>query len=199
MGIENFWNKVYKETEAAKLPWYYPVLDGDVKKALKRLGLSGGLMLDLGTGPGTQAIALKKMGFDVVGMDISIEAIRQSRERARAEGVAIKFIRGNIIKARLKRRQFDCVLDRGIFHTINPENRQTYVKKMNGILKKDGVYLMKCFSTKTPGTWGPYRFTKDQIRDYFGSQFRILSMRDSIFQGPMGEQPKAIFCIMKPK
>jgi methylase of polypeptide subunit release factors len=36
-------------------------------------------LLDLGTGPGTQALHLAKKGFDVIGSDISETVIKEIR------------------------------------------------------------------------------------------------------------------------
>lgn len=53
------------------MPWFNPELDEDLENALDELGLRSGSALDLGTGPGTQAIHLARRGFDVTATDIS--------------------------------------------------------------------------------------------------------------------------------
>ena len=65
INIRGSWDDVYKNNPVNKLPWYTKDLDFDLKKELKKL--KKGSFLDLGTGPGTQAIALSKLGFDVTG------------------------------------------------------------------------------------------------------------------------------------
>jgi methylase of polypeptide subunit release factors len=52
------------------MPWFNPELDDDLKQALDELGLRSESTLDLGTGPGTQAIQLARSGFEVTATDI---------------------------------------------------------------------------------------------------------------------------------
>ena len=40
--------------------------------------------LDVGSGPGTQAIALARRGFRVTATDLSVAAVEGARQRARA-------------------------------------------------------------------------------------------------------------------
>jgi len=76
--MKGSWDDVYKNNPVNKLPWYTKDLDFDLKKELKNF--KKGSFLDLGTGPGTQAIALSKMGFKVTGTDISNTAINRLKK-----------------------------------------------------------------------------------------------------------------------
>jgi len=49
-------------------------------------------VLDVGCGEGFYAIYLASKGFDVMGIDISENAIRLAKENAAKQGVKIKFI-----------------------------------------------------------------------------------------------------------
>ena len=76
MGLGS-WEELYSSKDAESMPWFYDKLDPDLEKALVDLGIKEGRFLDVGTGPGTQAIALAKMGFHVTGTDISETAIEK--------------------------------------------------------------------------------------------------------------------------
>src|SRR5215475_8599849 len=157
------WEDLYREQEIESLPWFNPELDEDLEKALDELGLRSGSALDLGTGPGTQAIELARRGFTVTATDISEAAIRLAREKAQRQGLEITWEQDDIINTRLD-RQFDLIFDRGCFHVLAPERRGDYVKMVSGLLKTSGYLFLKCFSRLQPGEQGPYRFTPDQIR-----------------------------------
>ena len=58
VNIHGSWDDVYRNNPVNKLPWYTKELDFNLKKELKKLEIKKGSFLDLGTGPGTQAIAL---------------------------------------------------------------------------------------------------------------------------------------------
>lgn len=81
------WERLYQEREIEAMPWFNPELDTDLKQALDELGAQSGSTLDLGTGPGTQAMQLARSGFEVMATDISGAAIRLAREKAEAQGL----------------------------------------------------------------------------------------------------------------
>ncbi|MBI4711003.1 MAG: class I SAM-dependent methyltransferase, partial [Candidatus Omnitrophica bacterium] len=85
------WEALYREQDVERMPWFTPELDSDFVRTLKDLKIRSAHVLDLGTGPGTQAIALAKLGFDVVASDISASAIRKAEARARQKGATIRF------------------------------------------------------------------------------------------------------------
>lgn len=70
------WSRVYSTIPVEKMNWYYPELDPDLDNALDDYNITSGTFLDLGTGPGTQAIELTKRGFSVTATDISGKAIK---------------------------------------------------------------------------------------------------------------------------
>lgn len=191
------WEARYQQTPPEALPWYHPGLDEDIDDALMQLGLKGGRVLDLGTGPGTQAIALAKRGFQVVATDVSATALAEARELARREGVEVDFVVDDILSTSLK-GPFDWVIDRGILHLFPPEERQRYLNALERILRPGGYLLLKCFSHKETRPEGPpHRLSPDDIRAIFGNTFTILEVRESAFQRPGDNQPpKALFCVL---
>ncbi|HEX5081264.1 MAG TPA: methyltransferase domain-containing protein [Blastocatellia bacterium] len=190
------WEDLYREQEIESLPWFNPELDDDLEKALGEFGLRSGSALDLGTGPGTQAIHLARRGFAVTATDISEAAIRLASEKARKEGIEITWEQDDILDTRLD-GQFDLIFDRGLFHVLASERRQDYVRTVSGLLKTGGYLFLKCFSRLQPGEQGPYRFTPEQIREIFGSRLSVLSIKETVYQGTLDPLPHALFCIMR--
>ena len=194
-----FWENIYKQDDVANLPWFSPLLDNEVREYLEKINSHTGSFLDLGTGLGTQGIELARLGYDVTATDISPTAIQKAEERARREGVSITFLVDNILKTRLPPDSFNFLYDRGVFHTMEPRQRKKFVRTIRRLIKKDGRYFLKAFSTRTPGTWGPYRFTEEDIVRYFSPLFEILSINHSIYPGTLEEAPRTLFCVMRPK
>ena len=190
------WEAMYQERAVESMPWFNPELDDDLTQALDELGLRDGSALDLGTGPGTQAMHLARSGFDVTATDISGTAIRLAQGKAEAQGLAITWVQDDILDTHLT-RQFDLMFDRGCFHVLAPERRQAYVSIVSRLLKPGGYFFLKCFSHLQPGAQGPYRFTPEQIRDVFGSRLRVLSVKETIYQGTLDPLPRALFCVMR--
>ena len=190
------WEELYQEREIESLPWFNPKLDEDLENALGELALRGGSALDLGAGPGTQAIHLASRGFDVTATDISVAAIRLASEKARKQGIEITWEQDDILDTRLD-RQFDLIFDRGCFHVLAPERRGDYVRLVSGLLKTGGYLFLKLFSRLQPGEEGPYRFTPEQIREIFGSRLSVLAIKDTVYQGTLDPLPRALFCTIR--
>jgi methylase of polypeptide subunit release factors len=102
------------------MPWYNENLDSDLEEELERRKISKGRILDLGTGPATQAIQLAKRGLEVTGSDVSEAAIRRARELYlhNSRDKEINFTVDNILNSKLKDKMFDYVFDRGCFHVL---------------------------------------------------------------------------------
>ncbi len=179
------------------MPWFYPELDDDLKQALEALGVQGGNALDLGTGPGTQAIQLARRGFDVTAVDIAESAIRLAQERVEAQGLAITWQQDDILATRLT-QQFDLILDRGCFHVLAPEQRQRYVDTAAALLKAGGHLFLKCFSRLQPGEQGPHRFTPEQIREIFETRpAGALGRRDRLPGARSIRCHAPLFCVIE--
>lgn len=154
------WNDLYKQP-VETMPWYNKDLDADLEDALDTTKITDGRFLDLGTGPGTQAVQSAKRGFEVTGADLSENAINKARKLSDK----VNFIVDDILDSKLGDKQFDYVFDRGCFHVMPVKERQKYVKEIKRILNDNGILFLKCFSIKEARDNGPHRFSKDEIKD----------------------------------
>lgn len=190
------WEERYREEAPEELPWFYPELDHDIAMALEDLGIEGGKVLDLGCGPGTQAVELARMGFSVTASDIAEEALKHARKRAEEAGVRIEFVRDDILETNLK-GPFDVIIDRGCLHTLPRESFEDYVRAVYRLLKPGGWLLLKCFSYKEKREEGPpNRLSPGDIELIFGISFEIHSIKESFFASK-DDPPLAIFSILK--
>jgi cyclopropane fatty-acyl-phospholipid synthase-like methyltransferase len=196
-GPTGDWEKLYATSDVAALPWYSPDLDADIEHALKAHRLKGARILDLGTGPATQAMNLAKRGFDVVGTDISGSAIKKAKESAKEAGLSIAFLVDNVLKSRLAPNLVDVIVDRGVFHVMPKDKRPVYVQTVHRVLRSNGWLFLKCFSIKEPGTWGPFRLAEPELLGYFRGPFEIRSVVETVFQGNVKPPPKALFATFR--
>jgi ubiquinone/menaquinone biosynthesis C-methylase UbiE len=193
------WETLYKNQEVECMPWFSESLDPDLELELDKMKIKKGSFLDLGTGPGTQAIKLFERGFDVTASDLSSTSIHKALVRYKNKmNNKIKFIVDDIIKSHLSSNEFDFIFDRGCFHVISPEKRSIYMEEVNRILKEGGLLFLKCFSEKEPlRDTGPYRFSHEMIKKIFeNSGFKIQSIRETVYQGTLNPLPKALFIVI---
>lgn len=192
-----WWEDVYRKSDVSDLPWYTPALDADFERALSAHLPTGGRILDLGTGPATQAIALAKRGYDVLATDIAPSAIAKARHAAAREAVRVEFRVDNILESTLPDALVDGIVDRGVFHTLAPESRSRYVSEVHRILRPRGFLFLKAFSDKEPWQGGPYRFSTSELRHPFETSFEVLSTEDAAFQGSGASSPKALIAVFR--
>ncbi len=190
------WEQLYRDTEVESMPWFNPTLDPDLDQALTKLNLNTGTVLDLGTGPATQAMALAERGFQVTATDLSEAAVSRAEGIAKQKGLDIDFRQDDILDSKLD-QQFDFVFDRGCFHVFPPEKRQDYVRVVSRLVRPKGYLFLKCFSHLQSGEEGPYRFTPEDIRGIFSSQFNVYSAEETVYQGTLDPFPRALFSILE--
>ncbi len=193
----DWWEDLYRTADVSQLPWFTPSLDVDLGTALLAHLKDGGRVLDLGTGPGTQAIALAKRGYDVVATDVAPSAIAKAKHVAAREGVRIDFRVDNILESRLEDGLVDAIIDRGVFHVLPPGSRPRYVDTVRRILRPRGYLFLKAFSDQEPRQEGPYHFSPAELRSSFEGAFEVLSIEDAKFQGTLREPPKALIAVCR--
>lgn len=190
------WEQLYQDKNVESMPWFNPDIDPDLDQALIKLNLYAGTGLDLGTGPGTQAIALAERGFQVTATDLSDTAVQQALDKAKEKGLDISFKQDDILHSNLN-QEFDFVFDRGCFHVLPPERRQDYIRVVHRLIKSKGYLFLKCFSHLEKSESGPYRFTPEQIKEIFSSRFNVCSVGETVYQGTLDPLPRALFCILE--
>ncbi len=193
------WEARYRETAAEQLPWFHEGLDADIARALDDLGLATGRLLDLGCGPGTQAVALAGRGFTVTASDISETAVASARARAEKAGANVRFVVDDVLDSGLD-EPFDIIVDRGVFHCFaEPEAQAAYLATIRRLLAPGSYLLLKCFHKDETSEMGPPgRYDADDIRRLFADGFILVTARDSQFAGPQNDTPlKALFCILQ--
>ncbi|MCI4371749.1 MAG: methyltransferase domain-containing protein, partial [Thermoplasmata archaeon] len=132
-----------------------------------------------------------------LGTDISPSAIKKAKTAAKAAGLAIAFRVDDILRSKLEPDLVHVIVDRGVFHVLPPERRPDYVDTVKRILRPKGYLLLKCFSDKEPGTYGPYRIAAKELRGYFQKTFEVVSIVDTVFHGTLEPYPKALFATFR--
>jgi len=193
------WEARYQETPVQQLPWFHCGLDADFAQAIKQFEMTGGDVLDIGCGPGTQAVELAKQGFSVTASDISSSAVESARLLAEAENVSIDFHIDDILDSNLP-GPFDLILDRGIFHCFTgTADQQAYLATVRRLLKSQGLLLLKCFHQDETREQGPPgRYGEEDIRCFFADGFELIETYACRFSSDMPDgSPKALFCTIR--
>ncbi|RBQ19455.1 class I SAM-dependent methyltransferase [Spongiactinospora rosea] len=117
---------------------------------LARAGGFRGKVLDAGCGLGENAIMLAAAGLDVTGVDGSPSAIEQAARRAAEHGVQASFKVADATELRDIGTGFATVLDSGLYHCLNGEQRSAYAAALHRVSRPGATLHLFCFAESVP-------------------------------------------------
>ena len=133
---------------------------------LASAGRFSGAVLDAGCGTGENALHVASLGLSVLGVDVAETALAIAREKARARGIKVEFATADAFKLECLRRKFDTVLDCGLFHTFDAEERPRYAASLGSVTEHNGTLYLLCFSDVGPDI-GPHPISQEELRAAF--------------------------------
>jgi SAM-dependent methyltransferase len=158
------WDASYHDGPA---PWDI----GHPQPAIVRLASEGGFagaVLDAGCGTGENALHVASLGLSVLGVDVAETALAIAREKAKSKdrGIEVEFAAADAFQLERLGRRFHTVLDCGLFHTFDGNERPKYVASLASVTEHDGTLYVLCFSDKGPDT-GPHPISQEELRAAF--------------------------------
>lgn len=134
-------------------------------------GAFGGAVLDAGCGTGLHAVLLAGRGHRVAGIDIAGAAIELALARAADARVQVTFVPGDVLDlgAHLATlgAPFDAVIDIGLFHVLQPEDRRRYALALASAVRRGGAGFVVAWSDRNPFGIGPARVSRRELRHAF--------------------------------
>lgn len=150
-----------EEPAMSETPWYHTFFGEDylriyefltperteqeVEGIVELLGLpSGKAILDLCCGHGRHSVSLAKRGYQVTGQDLSAVFLQHAQAAAEAQGVAIRWIQGDMRHGPFE-GEFDAVIN--IFTAFgyfeSEEEDQRVLHQVYKALKPGGLFLLE--------------------------------------------------------
>jgi len=167
------WDDSYQSGPA---PWDI----GRPQPAVVRVASSGGFagaVLDAGCGTGENTLHIASLGLSVLGVDVAETALAIARAKAGDRGIEAAFAVADALQLQQLGRRFDTVLDCGLFHTFDGDERFEYVASLAAVTEHGGTAYVLCFSEDGAET-GPHPVTQEELRAAFnpGAGWNILAI-----------------------
>ncbi|MDQ0272843.1 class I SAM-dependent methyltransferase [Cytobacillus purgationiresistens] len=185
-----FWNEFYTDRDKG-VPFFSNKPDENLVSYFEKEWLRPGKVLELGCGPGRNALYFSELTCEVDAVDLSETSLKWATERAKEKGADIRFIQKNIFDLEIGEGSYDIVYDSGCFHHIAPHRKMSYIDLVSKALKPGGHFAITCFieggalGGADLSDWDVYRkrslmgglgFTEEKLRTIF-KDFKELEIR----------------------
>lgn len=151
---------------------------------LERTGVIRGKVLDVGCGAGEHTILLTRLGYDVLGVDYSPNAVEQARNNAAAKGVDARFAVADAMNLG-DEQLYDTIIDSALFHIFDDTDRPKYVSSLHAACRPGALVHVLALSDAGRG-FGP-QVSEAVIRDAFGDGWVLESLDTTTYRGVVGE------------
>ena len=181
----DWWDQFYAD-RSRPVPFFTTKPDEHLASYLTRGLITSGRALDLGCGPGRNALYLASAGFTVDAVDLSPTAIAWATDRARAAGASVNFQCGDAFSLPSLTGPYTLIHDSGCLHHLPPHRRISYLSLLARTLAPGGHLALTCFASGAMGSELPdadlYRqahlagglaYTPDSLRHIFSDLTEI--------------------------
>ncbi|HEY9731715.1 MAG TPA: class I SAM-dependent methyltransferase [Drouetiella sp.] len=188
------WDDRYKQGPEA-LPWDSGEPSGELVAYIESLKKAPAKALEIGCGTGTNAIWLARRGCEVVATDLSETAINMAKKKLADSGLTnVEFKVDDVIaRAPVPAGSIDFVYDRGVYHVMDPGNRDTFINRVSDCLKDGGAWLCLAGSAdeRVYGRdQGPPQLKASELIDLAEKKFEVQYLRTGAFLMPDGTPRK---------
>jgi SAM-dependent methyltransferase len=174
------WDASYQDGGVA--PWDIGRPQAAFVRVAAERGFAGDV-LDAGCGTGEHALLAASLGRPVLGVDVAETAIALARKKADERGVNADFAVADALELRRLGRTFETVLDCGLFHTFDRDERPPYVSSLAAVTQPAGTVYVLCFSDDAPDI-GPHPISRADLDEAFneGSGWNVVTVEPDTIQ-----------------
>jgi len=164
------WDASYRDGPA---PWDM----GRPQPAVVRVaGAFTGAVLDAGCGTGENALHVATLGLPVLGFDVAETALAIAREHAAERGLDVEFVTADALRLDQLGRTFETVLDCGLFHTFDGDERRAYVAGLATVTRRGGRVHVLCLSDAPSDVPVPHPVSEGELRAAFSDGWNVVSV-----------------------
>jgi len=104
-----------------------------------------GRLLDAGCGSGKYAVPLHMRGFDVIALDVSLDALKLAGKRSAGRKLNIELLAGSVFQLPFSDCSFDVIWCYGVLQHLFSKERELAISEFQRILRKEGLLFIEVF------------------------------------------------------
>lgn len=201
---KSHWQSIYTSKKLKELSWH----QDQAKKSLElvkktKLGKQA-TVIDVGGGVSVFVDDLLKQDYkNITVLDISAEALQQSKARLGETYTQVNWIEGDITSVELPSSKFDIWHDRAVFHFLtSATERALYLKQLQNALKPDGFVIIATFNLNGPQKCSGLeviRYDSGSLSKELGVNFTLLDSFTDVHQTPWESTQNFQYCLFSKK
>jgi SAM-dependent methyltransferase len=171
---ERPWDASYRD--AGPAPWDIGRPQAPFVRIASERGFAGPV-LDAGCGTGEHALLAASLGLRVLGVDLAATAVALARTKAIERGLDAEFAVADAFELHRLGRTFRTVLDCGLFHTCDGDERRRYVASLASVTEPGASLYLLCFSDEAPDL-APHPVSRQELTAAFDDHdgWKVLSI-----------------------
>ncbi|MBI2659852.1 methyltransferase domain-containing protein [Candidatus Woesearchaeota archaeon] len=204
IDMKGHWEKTYGSNEVAKLGWYEEspakCLELFEKCALNK----NDTIIDVGCGASSFIDNLLSRRFtNLIGVDISENALSLLRQRLRKNALLVKWIIDDIANPRIIQTVGEVALwhDRAVLHFLTDENgQQNYLSTLKKILRKKGHAIIATFSlsgAKKCSGLDVKNYDENMLAEFLGPDFKLKEAFNHTYYTPFGSARPYVYTLFQ--
>lgn len=139
-----FWDGFYAD-RTKRIPFFVDKPDENLVRYVEQLEIPVNRVLELGSGPGRNALYLAEHGSQVDAVDLAKTSVDWANDRARERQLDVSFRQANLFDLSFEQGAYDFVYDSGCFHHVAPHRRNDYIRVVSDALRPGGCFALTCF------------------------------------------------------
>ncbi len=178
------WNERYL---TADTPWRHEMAHSKLLELVEKYTADSDKILEIGCGTGAEAIALAKLGYDVLAIDIAEKAIELARAQAKHEHSQAKFQVVDFMNNHPHLAKFATICDVACMHTFTTDQaRIEFADHLAAHLNPEAIWInLSCAKpaidkvAKKTGIDAPPGLTLTEIAMAAAQHFNLLEIHST--------------------
>jgi 2-polyprenyl-3-methyl-5-hydroxy-6-metoxy-1,4-benzoquinol methylase len=202
MDPKAHWETIYRTKDVHEVSWF----QSEARRSLELISRicpdRSAPIIDVGAGASVLVDNLLAAGYQNVSvLDLSEAALEISRARLGSDSTKVKWMRADVLRARLDESAYAVWHDRAVFHFLtDAADRQSYVEQVRRAVRPGGHVLVATFAEDGPEYCSGLpvvRYSAEGLHSEFGTDFLLVRSEHEDHRTPRGAEQSFIYCLCR--